>query len=534
MAPDDEGRAFRGRVWLGDDGAVAAVTPDGEQGPAGFATAPVIDVGDAVIHPGFIDLHSHIGYNALPLWADPGQQVPYPHHDSWPSEPTYQPGIGWPAWTLLNGAPESVLAYVQVRALAGGTTAIQGWPGVSRRPVNQLVRSVDDDQVGPLLDPVVVSALTQEVDALTKRAARLGSGRSFIYHCAEGQRGTIVEREFDDLAVAGCLHPGLIAIHCCALDETQFQRWRAVVDPGPGETAGTVVWSPFSNLWLYGKTLVVPDAQEARLGIALGTDWGPSGTKNLLGEIKVARIWSDHEGWNLSDLDLARMVTATPGDALARAWKQPVGRLVEGALGDVTVLARRSGDVWRDLVTARERDVVLVVVGGRPRYGKKAFMAAAGERATTSLTVDGQTRALTLARPDDAARAWSWADVVSRLNSVRTQAALTAPIGLKRPSETDGRGPGGPRRARAPSSGGRPPAVDRGEPATADPPGTPPLAVDLDMPGGPTDSAGPPPPGQTVKIAPIEPLHHDRRWLASLRGRGFHGGVLDGLGAFYR
>ncbi len=40
------------------------------------------------------------------------------------------------------------------------------------------------------------------------------------------------------------------------------------------------------------------------------------------------RIWSDREGWGLSDLDLARMITAAPGDALARAWRQPVGRLV--------------------------------------------------------------------------------------------------------------------------------------------------------------------------------------------------------------
>jgi hypothetical protein len=53
------------------------------------------------------------------------------------------------------------------------------------------------------------------------------------------------------------------------------------------------------------------------------------------------------------------------------------------------------------------------------------------------------------------------------------------------------------------------------------------------MPGGPGDTAGPPPPGQTVDIAPIEPLHHDARWLASLKGRGFHGGLLDGMRAYY-
>jgi len=383
MEPGDEATVFPGRVWLDDDGAVAGVTPAGAPGPVGFSQAPVVDVGDAVVHPGFVDLHSHLAYNALPLWAEPTQRVPYAHHDSWPGEVSYRPRIGWPAWTLLNRAPESVMAYVQVRALAGGTTTIQGWPGVSRRPANTLVRSVDDDQVGPLVDPVVVSALTQDVDALTKRAARLGSGRSFVYHCAEGQPHTIVEREFDHLATAGCLQAGLIAVHCSALGATQFERWRASVVPVQHEPVGTVVWSPFSNLWLYGRTTAVQEARASQLAVSLGSDWGPSGTKNLLGEIKVARIWSDHEGWGLTDLELARMITATPGDALARAWKQPVGRLVQGALGDVTVLGRRHEDVWLNLVTARERDVALVLVGGRPRYGTRAFMVGAGSKVTT-------------------------------------------------------------------------------------------------------------------------------------------------------
>ncbi len=54
------------------------------------------------------------------------------------------------------------------------------------------------------------------------------------------------------------------------------------------------------------------------------------------------------------------------------------------------------------------------------------------------------------------------------------------------------------------------------------------------MPGGPGATAGPPPPGVTVDIPAIEPLHHGPRWLASLRGRGFHDGALDGLAALLR
>ncbi|HET9444447.1 MAG TPA: hypothetical protein VFO65_14050 [Acidimicrobiales bacterium] len=516
MARAREAESFEGRVWLGDDGLVSAVTRAGERAPKGFDDAPVLDVGDAVVHPGFVDLHSHLGYNTLPLWTEPSQATPFLHHDIWPGEATYGPRVGWPAWTLAKRAPECVLAYVQVRALAGGTTAIQGWPNLSRPPVNRLVRSVDDDQPGSLKDPTSVSALTLDVAGLASRKAAMDEGRVFLYHCAEGQPGSRVRQEFDDLATAGCLRTQLVAIHCSAVGREEFERWRRAAAPGRGKPAGTIVWSPLSNLWLYGTTTPVPDALAARLEVALGTDWGPSGTKNLLGEIKVARLWSDSQGWGLTDLQLARMVTCAPGDALASAWGHPVGRLARGGLGDLVVLDRRHDDVWANLVAATERDVRLVTVGGRALYGTKALLDAAGERATTSVTVGSTRRRVVLVRPDDPSRAWPWADVVKRLERVRADAATVPPAG---PAASRGRG-----RAAAP-----PP-----DPAAGDPPGAPELVVRLDMPGGPSETAGPPPKGRTVDVPPLEPLHHDRRWLKSLPGRAFHGGALDGLARFYR
>ena len=276
-----------------------------------------------------------------------------------------------------------------------------------------------------------------------------------------------------------------------------------------------MVWSPFSNLWLYGSTTLVPDALASDIAVALGTDWGPSGTKNLLGEIKVARIWSDHQGWGLTDADLVRMITAVPGDALGRAWQMPVGRLTQGGLGDVTVLTRRHADVWENVVKARDADVALVVVGGQPRFGTAALMKTAGAQHTTAVPIGSARRRVTLVRPDDPTVTWTWTDVLKRLNAARAEAAEHPPTG---PAGSRGGG-----RAAAPHS-----------PLAGDPEGTPPMAVSLDMPGGPMATAGPPPAGQTVKVPPIEPLHHDRKWLASIHGRGFHAGVLDALRGFYR
>jgi cytosine/adenosine deaminase-related metal-dependent hydrolase len=516
MARGAEEAAAPGAVWIDDAGVIEAVTREGEAGPSGYDTAPRVEAGDALVLPGLVDLHSHLGYNMLPLWVEPSQKTPFLHHDIWPGEATYGPDVSWTAWTLIDRAPECVFAYVQARALAGGTTSIQGWPSASRPPTNRLVRSVDNDRIGALADPVMVSALTLDASALRRRRDGFDAGSIFIYHCAEGQPESRVVAEFTALGQNGCLQSPMVAIHATALDRTHFDHWRTEAAPAAGETAGTVVWSPFSNLWLYGVTTLVPEALGAGLGVCLGTDWGPSGTKNLLGELKVARLWSDAQGWGLTDHDLVRMVTAVPGDAVGRAWQRPAGRLLPGGLGDVVVLARRHADIWRSVVTARERDVGLTVLSGQARWGTKALMDAAGQQRTTSVPIGGTSRRLVLVRPDDPSRTWVWRDVLARLDAVRASAAVDPP-----------RGPAG--------SGGRRRGGGDAASGSGDPPGTPPLKTALDMPGaGSQASGGPPPAGRTVIIPPIEPLHHDRRWLASIPGRGFHGGALDRLSSFYR
>src|SRR5215813_9104789 len=128
MADSDPRKHFTGRVYLGDDGLIAGVTAAGDAAPPGFSLAPVVDLGNAFVLPGLIDLHSHLAYNTLPLWTHPTQLTPYLHHDVWPNRSSYQPDISWPAWVVLKAVPEALVAYVQVRALAGGTTSIQGWP----------------------------------------------------------------------------------------------------------------------------------------------------------------------------------------------------------------------------------------------------------------------------------------------------------------------------------------------------------------------------------------------------------------------
>lgn len=506
-------KTFAGRVYIDGD-TIVACKPATAAAPAGFDEAPVVDCGDAYIYPGLIDLHSHIAYNALSLWVHPGQSTPFLHHDIWPSRSSYGPKVSWPAWVYAAGAPESLMTYVQVRALAGGTTTIQGWPSTNRRPANQLVRNADDQSFDDAGDPVLTSTLTLDRSALRTRAQRLRDGKGFIYHCSEGIRGSRVTSEFEDLSATNCLRERLFAIHLTAVTATEFAQWadqaRNEGDAGPG----TVVWSPFSNMWLYDETTSVPDARSHGVNVCLGTDWGPSGTKNLLGELKVAKIVSDSEGWGLSTFELVEMVTANPGDALGRCWGRTVGRLTPGSLADLAVIARSDTDPWNNLVAARETDVQLVVVAGCATYGTKTLMTAAGQRRMSSVSLRTQKRRVVLTDPADRTlaaaerRPWYFSRVLTNLNQVRND-----PIGaVARPLATGAAGGGA-------VAGGA--LVDDW------------LILDLDMPGGPGVDAGPPPPGVVVEFDPVPTLVHDRTWLRSLRSNPIHNGILDALDAHF-
>lgn len=504
--------AFRGTVWLGDEGMVAAITHGRAAAPKGFESAPLVDVGSSLVFPGLIDLHNHLAYNTLPLWTEPSRprDKPFLHHNSWPGSRSYAPDVTWPAYTFITASPEELLAYAETRAIAGGTTTIQGSPPKNRPRDGWVVRNAEDETWGTRnANLVYASTLTLKPADLAAKAAHMKKGSSFIYHCSEGQVDSVVAQEFRDAQTAGCLQERFIAVHCNAVEPKAFASWRK---------HGAVVWSPFSNMWLYGSTTDVPAAIEAGLTLCLGSDWGPSGTRSVLGELKVAKLVSDARGWGLTDSDLVRMVTTNPGDVLARPWKRQVGRLQPGAVADLLVLrAAARVDPFRALVNARERDVDLVVIGGQAEYGRPALLKAAGSAPATSLQVDGEARSLVLRRPDDPASRWEWKDVVGRLEEVRADPGRAIETARTRQ---------GAALAAAYLARSR---DGEGTPVTALP-----LRLALDMPTGLTPLGGLPKQLDEITVPALAGLSHDSEFLDSIVGRGYHAGLLDDLAGFYR
>jgi len=493
----------RGEVYVGDDGLIAAVTPI-DAVPDGFENAPRIAAG-GLIYPGLIDLHNHLMYNSLPLWTEPSRTVPWTSHNQWGRAPTYSTQISQPARLLGAAAGRALLRYVETRAIIGGTTSIQGNPRGAVPPDNDLIRNVDSEKLGTHDDFIRVSTLVADSkEALAPYAAAVEQGRGFIAHSAEGSDPRL-RSEFRLLDEVGVVTPQLVAIHGAALNADDFARMKA------GNSS--LVWSPFSNLWLYGATADVATANTAGVRLCIGSDWGPSGTRSVLWELKVADLWNK-DNLVFTDEELVRMATANPGEALSGVWPHPVGRLEHGALADLIVVRRGADDVYRNLIAATEADVRLVVVGGRARYGLRSLMKSLAST-PTQLTVGRLSRSI-----DYGDTTVTWKGVVAELEKIRKDPGGAA----VRAAETFA--------ALAASAAGFDDVAASAASAAVDSfvllPDMP--APELEVEVRRRGPAGATPPA--VTIPPLEPLTTGTAWFDAVDANPFHNGLLSGLRAY--
>src|SRR5262249_40185876 len=161
-----------------------------------------------------------------------------------------------------------------------------------------------------------------------------------------------------------------------------------------GAAGAKLVWSPSSNLLLYGRTANVYEALAAGVNVSLGTDWTPSGSPTLLDELKVAdialrdrRMLGKERTLGNGALDrlLVDMVTRNPARALG--WSE-VGSLEAGKHADLLLLHRprhspsdgMPASPYRSLIDATQRDVRLVLLDGAPLAGDRDALRAAGAR----------------------------------------------------------------------------------------------------------------------------------------------------------
>ncbi|HXK20170.1 MAG TPA: amidohydrolase family protein, partial [Polyangiaceae bacterium] len=339
----------------------------------GAGGALVIDCPALILTPGFINLHDHLGYAGTPPLEHPGEL--YEHRNDW------RLGLhGHAPLPFKGGASTAQVLAQELRMLMGGATSIVGAGG--RRG---FLRNLELPAQTEGLLPGVIRAETFPLDDADGNvdgaactfgdhpisATVAAQAQAFVAHVGEGTN----EQAADELACAlgslNLLGENSAVVHAMALSR------RAATELA--RRGASVVWSPRSNIDLYGST--APVALLASLGvhISLGTDWLASGSMNLLRELSCAQKYDDEVlGGYFDGFQLLRMVTESPAWALGLEHR--FGALEPGLPGDVAVFAERSAEAGADpyasVVHAAPGDVKLVLRQGQPLYGASELVNA--------------------------------------------------------------------------------------------------------------------------------------------------------------
>jgi len=399
---DSDGRAAE-RYVLVRDGRIVEVS---RRRPApelvGDAIAMATE-GQDWIFPGLIDLHTHAAYNVLPLWRSP--IAPFDNRHQWREDDGYKMEVRG-AYAQIKFRETALTVFAELQAIAGGTTTLEQPKELhgeadtgelvlcrsTATPADLLlnpkgrIHSVVDffrpDKGKRPWKPEPTAQIKQYLSARTN-----GTLVATLAHVAEGRSGfgsdravdAYTRREFEAFKkhsafrdVEAVRQSPLAIIHGSGIDaknedDMRFLRERKI----------SIVWSPVSNLLLYGDTIDVEALLDQGINVALGSDWSPSGSKHVWDEAKFAHAYVDAIGSPVSDRQIFRMVTTNAAKCLNTPH---IGRIEPGGLGDFFIL-RSPLDTDNPLevfLRATDRDVLATIIGGRPIYGQGRFLKQFG------------------------------------------------------------------------------------------------------------------------------------------------------------
>ena len=364
-----------GEVLVDDAGLIQCVGCDCSKNAA-YAAASVVSCAKGVISPGLINLHEHLTYqNNQPIGH--GKER-YENRSDW------QGARGHTRLDYLKSASQPVVAFGELRYLMSGATSIAGAGGAPG-----LLRNVDDGdhKTSPFADHVEelegapLGVASSDTFPLSTPSKNLASGcdyssgrttkaqvsqeRAYLPHISEGidaeahnEFTCTSDGQFD------LVQPQTAIIHAVALtpaDAVEIQQKGA-----------HVVWSPRSNIDLYGNTAPVAMFDMAGVSLSLGTDWMPSGSMNMARELHCADTFNQkYLDKHFTDADLWRMVTMNPGFAVGGG--QAIGMLRPGYLADIAIYDGSKSADHRAVIDAGVEDVQLVLRGGKALYGEDAL-----------------------------------------------------------------------------------------------------------------------------------------------------------------
>jgi hypothetical protein len=356
-----------GEVYL-SNGRLVCVRTDCSQfydygANAGKAT--FIDTA-GIILPGLINPHNHMAYNVLPRYEF-GRY--FQNRYQWQALEEYREVMLKPFDDLkYAGLICEMVKFAETIEILAGVTAAQGTSHTGECE-SLMVRNMDNDYNGFGLHRVadrVPKIGNMKDDDAREVADDLKSGKlkAFVVHIGEGIDDSS-RAELDTLDAKGLLLPQTAIIHGTGFGDAQWDKMKAA--------GARLIWSPYSNVSLYNIATDAAEASKKGIEVSLGPDWNPSGSKNLLDEVRYAvKYNTEWLGSHFTVQDIVRMVTVNPARALG--FDDLIGGLKEGLTADVSVFKRRKVDFFEAFVDLSAEDVELVLIGGKPLHGRRDWM----------------------------------------------------------------------------------------------------------------------------------------------------------------
>ena len=341
---------------------------------AAYPNAGVLDCrGHAVLSPGFVNAHEHPAYSYA--FPDAKVNAGYAHRDEWRLGLAGKPRLPSPTpvyFTPGDDAAAALLVAMELRHLLGGATTIAGSGGIPGlvRNVGLHERVTDmalyDAEADVSTFPFSYTALEDLEDECAggpkHRFAKVDDERltftAYVPHVGEGRRGNCAARA----EVARYLERvrrrdrRYSLVHGVATDTADYEVMR--------NHDVTLVWSPRSNLTLYGETVDISAAMASGVRVALATDWSPSGSFNMREEVRCAREVARSVDMRLAAHDLWQMVTSHGAYALGLETR--FGAIEPGLRADLLLVEHGGGDRYEAVLEARPEETLGTWVDGRP------------------------------------------------------------------------------------------------------------------------------------------------------------------------
>lgn len=366
-------------IELGDNGLIEC--SGCECGDSAPATTVTLSCPEGAISPGLVNAHDHIRY-ATDGPIGHGDER-YDHRHDW-----RRGTRGHSALSTSSTNTREALLYGELRMLFGGATSIAG--SISTVNAQGLLRNLDaaeyNEGLGffeanyetfPLNDNDG-SLYASGCDNYQLDTATALNFRVYLPHIAEGIDAE-AQNEFRCLSSNAGGGIDLVAqntsiIHGIGVEPDDIA---SISDSG-----SKLVWSPRSNVSLYGFTAPVTTYDAMGVPIALGTDWTPSGSSNVLRELACAEYLNEfHMGFAFTHRELWLM--ATRNGSLALGTADQLGSLTAGQIADLAIFDGRDRVAYEAVTAGSIADVELVLRGSKALYGDSDLLAGLRTDAST-------------------------------------------------------------------------------------------------------------------------------------------------------